>query len=92
MVTAFTVSHSFETFRNGSKSTHFVSFNFTTPEPVTQQMAELLALRASIGVTKSAIQQAVARGHLSMEEGGELVSTMKGNHELLLKKKLEKVG
>jgi hypothetical protein len=85
-VSSFTVSTSFDTHRNGSKHTHFLSMNFVFPEPITPEEAEAEAMKASFTVSKSCYKQALARGQMTVEEVNERIQDLKTNHDALLVK------
>lgn len=86
-VTDYTVTHSFDTFRNGSKSSHFVSMRFRTDRPVTFLEAEALAMVSSLTVTKAVIYHALARGALKIDEANDMISYAKDNHERIYEQK-----
>lgn len=79
-ISSFTVSYSFE-IRGGAKSSHFISTNFTYPEPVALEDMELDRLEASSRVTIWAIQDAVMRGDMGSDEAKERIDVLKANFE-----------
>lgn len=83
-VSSFTVSTSFDTHRNGSKHTHFLSMNFVFPEPITPEEAEIEAMRASFTVSKACYKQALARGQVTVEEVNERIQDLRTNHDAML--------
>lgn len=83
LVTDYTISHTFDTHKGGTKSSHFVSMRFSTGRPVTVEEAELMAIRSSKAVTRATYYQALARGALSVDEANELLAASRGNHERL---------
>lgn len=87
-VTEYTVSYTFDTYREGSKRSHFVSMRFATERPVTEKEAEALAFHSSVTVTRAVYYQALARGTISVEEANQLLADMKKNHEHIYEAKL----
>lgn len=90
-VIEYTVSHTFDTFRDGRKSSHFVSMKFSPSRPLSKIEAEAAALVSSVTVTRATIYQALARGAISIEEANELSSNMKTSHDHIYTKKFEPV-
>lgn len=86
-VTDYTVSHTFDTHRNGVKSSHFVSMRFSVERPVTPEEAEALAFQSSVIVTRATYYQALARGALTVEEANDLIGGSNENHERIFDKK-----
>jgi len=87
-VTDYTVSHTFDTYKNGAKSSHFVSMRFSVERPVTPEEAEALAFRSSMVVTRATYYQALARGAITVEEANELIAGSRESHEHIFAKKL----
>lgn len=87
-VTDYTVSHTFDTHKNGAKSSHFVSMRFSVERPVTPEEAEALAFQSSVVVTRATYYQALARGAITVDEANELIKGSRENHEHIFAKKL----
>ena len=90
-VSNFTVSYSFDV-KGRSKSSHFVSTNFTYPEPVSLEDMELDRLEVSSRITIWAIQDAVMRGDMGSEEAKERVDFLKASYEGMKTAILRKKG
>lgn len=90
-VVEYTVSHTFDTYRNGQKSSHFVSMKFSPSRPLNKIEAEAAALVSSVTVTRAAIYQALARGAISIDEANEISSNMKKSHDHIYTKKFEPI-
>jgi len=87
-VTDYTVSHAFDTHKNGVKSSHFVSMRFSVEPSVTPEEAEALAFQSSAIVTRATYYQALARGAITVDEANEMIKGSRENHEHIFKKKL----
>ena len=87
-VTDYTVSHTFDTHKNGVKSSHFVSMRFSIDRPATPEEAEALAFQSSMVVTRASYYQALARGAITVDEANELIRGARESHEHIFKKKL----
>lgn len=90
-VESITVSNSFDTHRGGEKSNHFVSMNFHLEHPLGSEESALAHMLASKMVTKAVIQQACARGALTVEEANERIKDVMSNHDAILENLMSKV-
>lgn len=90
-VKTFTVSHSFDTYRNGKKSSHFISMNFESIEPLDFEEASIAILKGSKLVTKSVIDTAFVRGDISIDEANELLLVSKTNHDGMIEHRAKKI-
>ena len=88
-----TISYGFDTHKSGSRQHHFISMNVDLVDPSRTEAApsledaHLLILSASSNVTKIAIDTALARGQLTIQEANELLQTSQDNHKLILEKR-----
>lgn len=79
-INGFTISYSFEG-SIGRKSSTFVSVNFTLPEPMSISEVEACRLEASQKVSVWAIQDALCRGEVSIEDAKSRMEIIKKNFE-----------
>ena len=80
LVKNFTISYSFEG-NSGRKSSNFLSVNFELPEPMPVEELELVRLEASQKVTIWAIQDALCRGEISIEDARSRMEIVKLNFD-----------
>ena len=80
MVTGYTISYAFDTYKNGSKSSHLVAMNFSTCGLVKEEDAEKMAFLSSMTVTRASIYQALSRGSISTDDANEFLVTAHENH------------
>lgn len=93
LIRSATISYGFDTHKSGARHHHFISMNIDLTDPQCQTgdpspgMAHLLILQASAYVTKVAIDTAIARGQLSLEEANELLKNSQNNHQAIIGKR-----
>lgn len=80
LVNGFTISYSFEG-NIGRKSSTFISVNFTLPEPMSTTEVETVRLEASQKVSIWAIQDALCRGEITVEDAKMRMDIIKKNFE-----------
>ena len=90
-ITTFTVSYAFDT-RGPTKSSHFVSCNFALPEPMEPADLDIHRLEASAKVSTWAIQDAIMRGDIGIEEAKERLDTIKTNLESMKSTLIKRKG
>lgn len=88
-VNNFTVSKSFEVYRNGEKNSYFVSVNVEPDGDMVPEDLPLAQLDVATFVKKACIYNALTDGKLRVEEANELVQDLKDN-TALLREKLQK--
>jgi len=81
MVTGYTISYAFDTYKNGSKSSHLVAMTFSTCGLVCEADAEKMAFLSSMMVTRASVYQALSRGSISINEANEFLTITHKNHE-----------
>lgn len=87
-VNNFTVSKSIEIYRNGEKSSYFVSMNVEPDEGLRPEDLPLVQLDAATFVKKACIYNALTDGKLRVEEANELIQDLNDN-TALIREKLE---
>jgi hypothetical protein len=90
-VRSFTVSYSFDAYRNGQKSNHFISMNFESVELLDLDDAAIAALKGSKLVTRTAIDTAIARGVVNIDEANQLLLISKTNHDNIIEHRTKKI-
>ena len=88
-VNSFTVSKSFEIYRNGEKSSYFVSAAVDPESDLAPEDLPAFQLDVATAVKKACIYNALVDGKLRIEEANELIQNLKDN-TALLREKLEK--
>lgn len=83
--TSFTVSHTFDTHRNGTRHNHYCLMVFELPPGTSEDMALAMSIKGSVPVTKAAILHAMARGQITQDEAKDRLKDMEDNHALLIK-------
>lgn len=86
----FTVSKSMEIFRNGEKSSYFVSMNVEPDGDMLPEDLPLAQLDAAAVVKKACIYNALTDGKLRVEEANELLQNLKDNTELIREELLKR--
>lgn len=93
----FTVSYGIDIYKNGDKSSHFVSASVKCvaddqkqDDHVSIEKLSELQMQLSFHVSKSAILDAMVRGHLTQEEAKDRIEVVKSNHELIINSYREK--
>lgn len=85
-VSNFTVSKSFEIYRNGEKTSYFVSANVEPDGDLDPKDLPEAQLDAAFFVKKACIYNALTDGKLKLEEANEMISDLKENTALLREK------
>lgn len=81
-ITEFTVTHSFDTYRNGNKTSQFVSVKFQdTIENI--EDFPLLQLQAKLVVAKACIWDALVSGDITVEDANERLTLVRDNIKAL---------
>ena len=83
-VKSITVSYGFDTHKSGSRSHHFVSMNVELNSIYSLNDVHLSILETSKIVTKAAIDSALARGALTVDEANDLLKINNTNHENIM--------
>jgi hypothetical protein len=86
----FTVSYSFESYKGGLKTSHFVSMTFESSQLLDPSDAVYVQTFANEHVTKSTIYDALVRGNITVDEANEMIQNLKNNSEYLRKKLIKK--
>ena len=85
----FTVTHAFDTYRNGNKTSQFVSVKFK--DEVTPEDFPLVQLQAKLIVAKACIWDAMVSGDITVDDANERLSLIKENiknlQDILIEKK-----
>ena len=90
VVRSATISHGFDTHKAGLKAHHFVSMNVEfvyasgSSTSTSLEEAHLLTLKASEIVTKAAIDTAIARGAISVDEANDRIKASSTNHKSVI--------
>jgi predicted DNA-binding protein YlxM (UPF0122 family) len=82
VIKEFTVTHSFDTYRNGNKTSQFVSVKFWY-EIENIEDFPLKQLQAKLVVAKACIWDAMVAGDITVEDANERLSLVKDNIEAL---------
>jgi hypothetical protein len=77
----FSISHSFDVYKNGEKAGVFVNMGFELEVPLDPKEAVVAQLRASQYVTASVLYDALARGILTKEQANEMIAESKKRHQ-----------
>ncbi len=85
-VDSFTVSYSMETFKNGQKSSHFLSASMKLDDPVSMDEFPSVQLHAAYKLSISVVYDALMRGAMTLEEANSKISDMKQNYEAMREK------
>lgn len=87
-VNNFTVSKSIEIYRNGEKSSYFVSMNVDPDGDLKPEDLPLAQLEAAYFVKRAVILNALTDGKLKIEEANEMIADLTDN-TALIREKLE---
>ena len=82
-ITEFTVTHSFELYQSGEKTSHFVSAKVHPEEPLTLEEFPTAQLEAKCAVGRACIYNALVTGAITVEFANERISTLRDNTENL---------
>lgn len=82
-VTSFTVSKSFDVYRNGEKNSYFVSMAVEPDGDLRPEDLPLAQLEAAAAVKKACIYNALTDGKLRVEEANEMIQDLKDNTALI---------
>jgi hypothetical protein len=82
VIKEFTVTHSFDTYRNGNKTSQFVSVKFWDEIDNIEDFP-LKQLQAKLVVAKACIWDALVSGDITTEDANERLSLVKDNIEAL---------
>ena len=82
IIKEFTITHSFDTYRNGNKTSQFVSIKFQD-EISDIETFPLAQLQAKLVVAKACIWDAMVAGDITVEDANERLSLIKENIDAL---------
>ncbi len=82
-VTSFTVSKSIDIYRNGEKSSYFVSMAVEPDADLRPEDLPLAQLDCAVAVKKACIYNALTDGKLRVEEANEMIKDLKDNVALI---------
>lgn len=82
-IDTFSVSYSFDVYKNGEKHGSFVSITVRSDPPIPIEDLQLVKLDASYSVAKSTIMDALVRMIITEEDANDRIQNIKENTEAL---------
>lgn len=91
-VVSFTVSKTFDIYRNGEKSSYLVAMNVEPDGDMRPEDLPVAQLDAATAVKKACIYNALTDGKISLEEANSLIASLKDNTAAIREKLAKKAS